>query len=201
MGNHSLRSKGSDEPDTALALAQRIAVGCAWVGGGFSAVVCGVLLVDFARRQGTDPLESERFQILKAQLAERQAAGPQPTGRERPDLEQLKGRLLALSPEELDDDARALSVEQLKELIRHLDLVLRERYFRQRWLTNFGGWLLLGGLVVMAVAAKAASTLRRKLPMPGPAGVPVDREERAARSGRWAVAALGVLAALTAVVL
>ncbi len=83
--------------------------------------------------------------------------------------------------------------EQLKAEIRELDLALREEYFRQREFTEFGTWLLLGGAVVFFVAAKTASTLQQKPPMPQPQAVPLDHDARLGRNGRWAVGGLGLI--------
>ncbi len=90
--------------------------------------------------------------------------------------------------------------EALKEQIRNLDLRLREEYFRQRAFTAWGVWLLLAGMVVLLVAAKAATTLRRKLPLPQAPGVPVDLESARSRAARWAIGSLAAVLACLALV-
>ncbi|MGQ9504984.1 MAG: outer membrane protein assembly factor BamB family protein [Thermogutta sp.] len=56
--------------------------------------------------------------------------------------------------------------ESLKQEIRDLDLQLRRAYFRERSFQQWGTTLLIAGLIVFAVAARIASTLRRPLPHP-----------------------------------
>lgn len=79
--NHEQRS--SDSADLGYALAVRTAV----VAGIFSAVVCVLLLADYDRRRVEDPLQSEAFMLLKAELAQ------------RPDDEGLKAATRALDLE------------------------------------------------------------------------------------------------------
>lgn len=101
---------------------------------------------------------------------------------ETPEFRQLKARLA--------EDPRN---EALKEEIRQLDLRLREEYFRQREFVAWGVWLLLAGMVVLLIAAKAATTLRRRLPLPQAPTELVDLESARSRAARWAV---GLLAAV-----
>ncbi len=108
---------------------------------------------------------------------------------ETPEYRQLKFRLA--------EDPRN---EALKEEIRQLDLRLREQYFRQRAFVAWGVWLLLAGMVVLLIAAKAATTLRRKLPLPQPALEPVDLESARSRAARWAIGSLATLLAGLALV-
>ena len=89
--------------------------------------------------------------------------------------------------------------EELRQSIRISDWELRKEYFRQRAFARRGGWLLLGGMIVFLVAAKSATTLRRKLPAPQPQGAPRDLETRWTRIARRSVAALAVVLAGVAV--
>ena len=50
-------------------LTRTAAVGVAVVAGVLSIVICALLVVDYARRRGKDPLDSEAFLALKAELA------------------------------------------------------------------------------------------------------------------------------------
>ncbi len=97
--------------------------------------------------------------------------------------------------------ARNPTDENVKDQIRALDLALRDEYFRQRAFTARGAWMLLGGIVVLAVAAKTAATLRRRLPMPQPQALPLDKDQPASRAARWAVAGLAAGLAALAVAL
>jgi len=110
-------------------------------------------------------------------------------------LEYAPLRALKVALQEQPDNDR------LKEEIRALDLQFRREYFRQRVFAAVGGVLLLAGAAVFLVAAKAAATLHRKLPMPGPYTAPQDVDAHSARIGRWAVAALCVVLLGSAVVL
>lgn len=83
--------------------------------------------------------------------------------------------------------------EELKSRFREFDLRLRAEYFRQRRFAAVGTWLLLGGLVVFLVAAKSASTLRRKLPRPEPQSISVDLETPDMQFARWAVGVVALL--------
>ena len=56
--------------------------------------------------------------------------------------------------------------EELKEQIRALDLELRQAYFRSRLFNQWGTILLIAGLIIFAISARIASTLRRPLPRP-----------------------------------
>jgi len=108
---------------------------------------------------------------------------------ETPEFRQLKLRLA--------EDPRN---EALKEEIRQLDLRLREEYFRQRAFVAWGVWLLLGGMVVFLTAAKAATALRRRLPLPQAPVEPVDLESARSRAARWAIASLAAVFAGLALV-
>ncbi len=73
-----------------------------------------------------------------------------------PVLERLHDRL-----QENPDDA------ELVAEVRTLDLTARKAFFGSVAFTRVGAWLLLGGLVVLLVSAKAATSLGRGLPDPG----------------------------------
>ena len=83
--------------------------------------------------------------------------------------------------------------QDLRKQIKALDEQLREEYFRQRAFSAAGAGLLLGGVAIALLAARAAATLRRKLPQPTPQTAPHDPEIAIARWARWAVAVLAVI--------
>ena len=90
--------------------------------------------------------------------------------------------------------------EELRTAIVDVDLRLRQEYFRQRKFAMAGALLLAGGLAVCLIAARSATTLRRRLPMPGPQATPVDMETQWTGVGRWSVAVLaGLLIAVSTV--
>ena len=90
---------------------------------------------------------------------------------------------------------------RLRNEFRERDQLLRQDYFRQRKFAERGTWLLLGGLVVMAVSMKTAATLNRKLPMPVARIGSADTESRMTEVARRAVAGVALAAVGTVVVL
>ena len=90
--------------------------------------------------------------------------------------------------------------EEIRRAITDVDLLLRKEYFRQRKFAAIGALLLAGGLAVCVIAARSATTLRRRLPMPAAQAAPVDLETQWTGVGRWSVAVLaGLLIAVSAV--
>ncbi len=81
---------------------------------------------------------------------------------------------------------------EAREALRDADVRLRQNYFRQRRFALVGTWLAVAGWVVLVVSVKAAVTLHRRLPAPGPVDAPVDRDTPQAAMARWAVVCLGV---------
>ena len=88
---------------------------------------------------------------------------------------------------------------RLKGELRERDQQLRQDYFRQREFAERGTWLLLGGLVVMAVSMKTATTLNRRLPMPVSRIGSADTESRMTEVARRAVAGLALVAVGTVI--
>lgn len=84
--------------------------------------------------------------------------------------------------------------ERIKERIRELDLRFRQRYVRRLALVHTGGWLLLGGSVVLVVALTTALGTRRQPPLPLPDPEAGDRAQREAARARRAVAVTGAVA-------
>jgi len=84
--------------------------------------------------------------------------------------------------------------EKLKESIRQLDLVLRERHFRHLSRMNSGVWLLLIGSGLFVIAARRAAPAKR-IPLAAALLQKPDASAlvRTARFGRWAVAGAGAL--------
>jgi outer membrane protein assembly factor BamB len=83
--------------------------------------------------------------------------------------------------------------EKLKEQLRVLDLQLRSEYFRQRVFVEAGAGLLLVATLVFLLSMRAASTLRRRLPLPMPPVGPQDREAAWTSVARWAVAVVSIV--------
>ena len=89
--------------------------------------------------------------------------------------------------------------EGLREELRRQDQLLRQDYFRQREFAQRGAWLLLGGLVMMALSMKTATTLNRKLPTPVARTGAADTESRMTGVARLAVAGLALVAVGTVI--
>lgn len=102
-----------------------------------------------------------------------------------PQLLALKARLVA-EPKN----------EAVKEEVRRLDLEFRQHYRRRLALSQLGGWLLLGGAVVLVITGRTAVKLRAPLPSPRHDPDAVMRSQRRARQSRWAVAGAGAVALL-----
>ncbi len=83
--------------------------------------------------------------------------------------------------------------EQLKSEVRRMDLELRREYFRSQAFGVRGGWLLLGGIVVLLVSVGAAVGCRKTISAPAPAGDQELAEVRAGTFARWSVAAMGLV--------
>ena len=82
--------------------------------------------------------------------------------------------------------------ELLKKQVRTLDLQLRREYFRQRAFTDVGAVLLTVAVFTFLLSARAAATLRRRLPSPSVQLGSQDREAAWTRAALWAVVATGV---------
>jgi outer membrane protein assembly factor BamB len=84
--------------------------------------------------------------------------------------------------------------ESLKMEIRRLDLEFRQRYVRRLSLNRTGGWLLVGGMAVMLLAAQQTAKLQLQPPMPK---LRLDTAMQARRmffQARWSVAVISAVA-------
>jgi outer membrane protein assembly factor BamB len=106
----------------------------------------------------------------------------------------LKSPQVTALKEQLRNEPRN---EVLKQRIRELDLRLRRRYFQELDFRHTGGWLLLGGLVVMVWSARRRAALRAQPPFPLSEPDADRRRTRAAVQARWAVAAVAGLTGAT----
>ncbi len=93
--------------------------------------------------------------------------------------------------------------EAVKKEIRRLDLEFRERYVRRLSLDRTGGWLLVGGMVVMVLAAQKAAKLQARPWLPKPKPDASNEARQSAVQSRWSVAAISavVLAGLATLAL
>lgn len=82
--------------------------------------------------------------------------------------------------------------EAVKKDIRRLDFEFRQYYRRRLALDGLGGWLLLGGALVLVVAARQTWELNRKLPLPQPKLDAAEQAMRMSARARWSVAVAGV---------
>ena len=79
------------------------------------------------------------------------------------------------------------SAELLPE-IRQLDLDIRGDRIRRQIFSRRGGYLLLGGLVILVAGLKWTAAVNKKLPMPEAVADKQALQEREAAMAKWAVA-------------
>ncbi len=91
--------------------------------------------------------------------------------------------------------------EQLLSQIRELDLKIRHQRLAALDRARKGSYLLLGGALVLVIALKVASRLRKELPAPQAGADKAEGQIRQAVFARWAVMACMVLLGLGSLVL
>lgn len=91
--------------------------------------------------------------------------------------------------------------EQLLSQIRELDLQIRHQRFAALDRARKGSYLLLGGAVVLVIALKVASRLRKELPAPQAGADKAEGQIRQAVFARWAVVVCMVLLGIGSLVL
>jgi len=79
----------------------------------------------------------------------------------------------------------------LVEEIRGYELSLRREYYYRQAFARWGGWLLLGGVVVFLAAVKYAADCRKEAPRPEGGAAP-EEVPRTASAARWAVGAVAL---------
>lgn len=79
--------------------------------------------------------------------------------------EPLESETLKALVEQLEDDPRN---EQLKEEIRHFDLMVRKAYFTSERQVKTGAFLLLFGVIIFAASLKIFTDIKHKIGMPDP---------------------------------
>lgn len=85
--------------------------------------------------------------------------------------------------------------EQIRQKIRALDLELRGEFFRRRELARRGGYLLLGGVIVLFISAGVAVWRPVRPVRPGPLADEQEARGRLARLARRSVAAVVLIVA------
>lgn len=92
--------------------------------------------------------------------------------------------------------------EALKQRIRHLDLILRQKTFSQLRLSANGGHAMLGALVVFLMSAHFVRMMHRQTPDPVAWGARhADEDKRTGQIARYAVSSVFGLLAATALFL
>lgn len=84
--------------------------------------------------------------------------------------------------------------EAVKAEIRRLDLEFRQRYKRRLALDATGGWLLVGGVAVLLLAARQSTKLQSLPWLPKLRADAANEPRTLSARARWSVAALGVIA-------
>jgi len=100
-------------------------------------------------------------------------------------------QLLALK-ENLADTPRN---EPLQKDIRQLDLEFRQKFRHRLALDKTGAWLLLGGMLVLVLAAGKAAALQKTLPLPEPKTDAGELSVKLASRARWSLAGVGLAVA------
>jgi outer membrane protein assembly factor BamB len=85
--------------------------------------------------------------------------------------------------------------EAAQKEIRQLDLQFRRQFRRRLALDKTGAWLLAAGVVVLALAAGRAVTLKKPLPLPQPKTGGGEQSVRLASRARWSLAGVGLVIA------
>jgi outer membrane protein assembly factor BamB len=91
--------------------------------------------------------------------------------------------------------ANAPNDQSLQEQIRKLDAEFRERFRRRIGVDKSGGWLLLGGVVVLVAASRSALKLKKRATVIAPLGDQGVESARLARLSRLSV--VGTLATVS----
>lgn len=87
--------------------------------------------------------------------------------------------------------------DAIKAEIRRLDLEFRQRYVRRLSLNRTGGWLLVGGTLVVVLAAGRSWTLRSAPWLPKLNPNAANQSRRLAVQARWSVAGVGAVTAVS----
>jgi outer membrane protein assembly factor BamB len=85
--------------------------------------------------------------------------------------------------------------EPLQKEIRQLDLKFRRQFRRRLALDKTGAWLLLGGTLVLVLAAGQAAALKKTLPLPQPKFNAGEQSVKLASRARWSLAGVGLAVA------
>lgn len=96
--------------------------------------------------------------------------------------EPLDNELLANLVEQLKKDA---GNEQLREDIRHIDLMVRKAYFTKQWQIRAGAFILIGGVVVLVISLRMYQSYTDKVDEPGSEDRHLGRELIAAQ--KWII--------------
>jgi len=96
--------------------------------------------------------------------------------------EPLDNELLANLVEQLKKDA---GNEQLREDIRHIDLMVRKAYFTKQWQIRAGAFILIGGVIVLVISLRMYQSYTDKVDEPGSEDRHLGRELIAAQ--KWII--------------
>jgi outer membrane protein assembly factor BamB len=91
--------------------------------------------------------------------------------------------------------------EPLQTEIRQMDRNFREKFRHRLELDRTGGWLLLGGMLVLTLAAGKAAALKKTLPAPQPKTDAGESSVKLASLSRWSLAGVALVVAASLVVI
>jgi len=91
--------------------------------------------------------------------------------------------------------------EPLQTEIRQMDRNFRQKFRHRLELDTTGAWLLLGGMLVLTLAAGKAASLKKTLPSPQPKTDPGEASLKLASLSRWTLAGVAVVVAASLVII
>jgi outer membrane protein assembly factor BamB len=81
--------------------------------------------------------------------------------------------------------------EQLKQDIRHVDLMIRKAYFTKQWQIRAGAYMLIAGMVVLVISLRQYDAYSKEIEIPGSEDRHLGRELLA--SQRWIVYSITII--------
>lgn len=160
------------------------AAGVAAVASAFCLILAVVLVRELLRDARENPLAAARLTAIDDRInAAEKAVKDMEAADEEPPAAQMQAKYAAL--------------ESLRAEYRHADEQIRKEFFERRRFMTFGGWMLLGGAIVLAISLKTAFKLAEEPPALGPMDMSRAQPARAASFARWAVVGCAVAAAAT----
>jgi outer membrane protein assembly factor BamB len=91
--------------------------------------------------------------------------------------------------------------EAAQKKIRRLDLEFRQKFRHRLVLDKTGGWLMLAGVMALALAAGRAAALKKAVPLPQPKPDAGEKALELASRARWSLAGLSLVVAASLLII